>query len=67
MHRDTILTPEQAREALQMKLTKWKAVRHLLPWSYALGPRSARITYGEVLDWLQSSNDLQRAKRRRAS
>lgn len=65
--RDTVLTPEQARQVLKLKPTKWKAVRHLLPWSYAFGPRSARITYGAILDFMEQANALARAKQRRTA
>lgn len=63
--RDDVLTPEQVMRALDIGETTWKDKRHIFPWSYALGPKSARIRWGLVLDTLERSTADDLAKKRR--
>ena len=52
--RDSVVTPEQVREALQLSPRQWARVRHRLLWSYAFGERCPRIVWGQVLDVITS-------------
>ena len=66
-NRDDVVTPEQVRAALDIGETPWKDKRHIFPWSYALGPKSARIRWGLVLDTLERATSDDLAKKRRRS
>jgi hypothetical protein len=66
--RDTVLTSEEVRLALRMGQSDWKKKRHAFPFSFILGPRKARITWGQVVDVIESTNiDALAARRRRGA
>lgn len=48
-----VLTPDEVRQALAIASDdKWEDVRARMPWSDALGPRTLRIQWGRLLEWL---------------
>ena len=51
-----VLTPDEVREALgPFSDTKWCDVRARIPWSDALGPRTRRIQWSLLLEWMANS------------
>jgi hypothetical protein len=54
--RDDVLDPDAVRAAIgPFSDTKWEDVKARIPWSDQLGPRSLRIRWGRLLDWLEQS------------
>lgn len=51
--RETVCTPEMVRRGLQLSERQWARKRNVLPWSYAFGQRSPRISWGQVLDFIE--------------
>lgn len=48
-----VLTAEEMRPALRLSWRQWYRVAPSLPVSYALGKKSPRYIYGEVLTYLR--------------
>lgn len=62
-----VLSSEQVRLALGIGESDWKKKRHAFPFSYVLGPRKARITWGQVVAVIESTTTDALAARRRKS
>lgn len=53
-HAETdVLTPDECRRALKIGASQWYVVAPSLPVSYALGKKSPRYVWGEVLKFLK--------------
>ena len=51
--RTDVLTPKELQAALQLSDKQWERKRHVFPWSRALGTRTLRVTWGQVLEVLE--------------